>query len=1562
MAITLPASAQAIRPLSQEDVFRLEAAADPQIAPDGGMVAYVRRSNDITTDRTRSAIWVVNADGSGHRQLLPGEGETGSPRWSPDGAQLAYVRTQDETTTLEVLTLADGAARTLTTLPAGQSGLAWSPDGTQLAWAAFRPSAGPAAADLPERTEDMDWAAGAQVEERLSFRFDGAGELPMGRQQLFVIDLAGGEPRQLTDDEAGAGGDFAWSADGSALYFSADRRPDNGALAPDSELHRVDLATGAIETLTGRTGPDTTPRPSPDGTQLAWLGYDDHRMGYHNVELYVAGPDGAEPRSVTAELDRSVSAPQWSADGRMIYFLYDDSGQTRLARTNLEGHIEIGLDDLTPPTFGRPYTGGSFSVSVNGRVAATVGSSIRPPEVILMSPLGDTSVLTSLNEDVLAEIDLTPAEEIHWASPHDGLDIEGWALYPPGFDPAREWPMILEIHGGPFSAYGPTFSAELRLMAAAGYVVVYTNPRGSTSYGYDFANLIHHDYPGHDYDDLMGAVDHMIGRGFIDEDRLFVTGGSGGDYLAGDSGVNVLTGNGGNDILFGGSGDDVAAYAGAIGDFNLGFSDDGAFVFVADQSGSEGSDTVSNDVEQFDFAGEVFSIQGGTAAGDTLSGTAGRDFIVGLAGQDSITGEAGDDLLAGGVGNDTLAGGTGNDTLQGSDGDDSLIGGDGLDTADFSDAGGAVNVDLNAGTASGDGTDTLSGIENIVGGAQADTLTGDAQANAIEGGVGGDSITGGAGNDSLSGDAGGDTLFGGLGDDSFDGGIGFDSADYRDSATPVNVDMSAGGGSGTVTGEGADTLTSIERVFGSAGNDTFTGSDGNDNFVGRGGDDLLIASLGNDTLNGAAGNDTADFSNLTGAFQIDLTGNSATLDANSYTVLGLETIIGTAGDDTMTGDADNNRLEGGQGADSINGGGGADTLLGGAGNDTIAGGDGNDSINGGAGNDSLDGGAGNDTLDFSDATEGVAVDLIGGLAASTATGTDTVTGFNGVTGGAGDDSIRGSADADTIVGGEGDDLIIGEGGNDSLDGGAGSNTLSFATASADLIVDMTAGTAAGAETGSDGFANFTTVIGGAGADFISGDAERNFLLGGAGNDTLNGGGERDTLRGGAGDDVLNGSDAEVDVADYSDATEDLTLALGAVTDISTTVTTNDLGTDTLFSIDGFIGGTGNDSITGNAGINRLGGGDGNDTLIGGDGADVMFGDAGNDSVEGGNGDDFIFGGIGDDTIDGGADDLGVAVDSIGDVISYFGLGTGVDIDLAAGTAIGADAGTDVVTNFEAAVGTDQGDTLSGNASNNLLQGRLGDDSISGLDGDDDIFGDEGDDVVEGGAGADTLRGDFGNDTIDGGDGDDLIQADQDDDTVSGGAGNDQIFAGSGDDSVLGDDGNDAIEGGAGSDSLFGGLGDDTLTETSGQNLMDGGAGNDSITGADNLDTLRGGEGADTLTGGGGADAFQYDQAIEHQDVITDFTSGEDRFLIDRDAFGINDGGSGTLTDGESFVRVAEALIDGDTELGTGQATFVFDSNNTLHFDPDGDGAQASFEIASVTVSNGTLQASDFEIQ
>ncbi len=525
-----PAWSQPARPIQPLDVFELEAAADPQITSDGMLVAYVRRTNDFDTDRTRSAIWLVSADGREHRALPTAAGDSQSPVWSPDGQRLAFVMAGETGTSLQVYDRAGGDIRKLTNLDTGLSALAWSPDGSQLAWSAFIPAAGVAPAALPDHG-DRDWAAPAIVEDRLNFRFDGTGNIPTGSLQLFVMPATGGEVRQLTHDTLGASGDFAWAADGQSLIFSADRRPDGEGQAPDSELFRLSIETGEITQLTHRTGPDAQPRPSPDGTYLAYLGYDDRRMGYHNTELYLAGPDARDPRSLTADLDRSITGFQWSGDGQSLYILYDNQGDTEVSRIGLDGTVEVITNDLIGPTFGRAYTGGSFSVSANDVLAVTAGDSTRPSE-IATGPAGDSlNIVTELNADILPRLALSQAEEIRWASPHDGREIQGWVLYPPDFDPANEYPLLLEIHGGPFSAYGPSFSAEFQLFAAAGYVVVYTNPRGSTSYGYEFANLIHHDYPGNDYDDLMGAVDHMISRGFIDEDRLFVTGGSGGGVL-----------------------------------------------------------------------------------------------------------------------------------------------------------------------------------------------------------------------------------------------------------------------------------------------------------------------------------------------------------------------------------------------------------------------------------------------------------------------------------------------------------------------------------------------------------------------------------------------------------------------------------------------------------------------------------------------------------------------------------------------------------------------------------------------------------------------------------------------------------------------------------------------------------------------------------------------------------------------------------------------------------------------------------------------------------------------
>lgn len=528
--ISGPAWAQPPHPIQPVDVFELEAASDPQITSDGMLVAYVRRSNDFDTDRTQSAIWLIDTDGSNHRALPTSAGESHSPTWSPDGQSLAFVMLGETGPSLQVWERSSGRIRKLTNLDTGLSAMAWSPDGTQIAWSAFMPAAGVAPAALPDHG-DRDWAAAATVEDRLNFRFDGSGDIPTGQLQLFRMPAEGGAVQQLTQDALGASGDFAWATDGESLIFSADRRPDGEGQAPDSELFRLSLDDGSITQLTDRAGPDSRPRPSPDGRWLAYLGFDDRRMGYHNTELYLAGPDGGAPRSLSATLDRSIDAFQWSGDGQSLYILYDDQGGTDVARLSLNGEIEIVATSLIGPTFGRAYTGGSFSVSGNDVLAISAGSATQPAEIATGQAGGAMTQVTDLNADLLPRLALSPAEEIHWTSPHDGRDVQGWVLYPPDFDPSQDYPLLLEIHGGPFSAYGPSFSAEFQLYAAAGYVVLYTNPRGSTSYGYEFANLIHHDYPGNDYDDLMGAVDHMIARGFIDEDRLFVTGGSGGGVL-----------------------------------------------------------------------------------------------------------------------------------------------------------------------------------------------------------------------------------------------------------------------------------------------------------------------------------------------------------------------------------------------------------------------------------------------------------------------------------------------------------------------------------------------------------------------------------------------------------------------------------------------------------------------------------------------------------------------------------------------------------------------------------------------------------------------------------------------------------------------------------------------------------------------------------------------------------------------------------------------------------------------------------------------------------------------
>jgi len=517
-------------PFQPRDVFELEWAADPQISPDGRSVAYVRSYADVMKDAWKGDIWLISTDGSAHRPLVTG---AAAPRWSPDGKRLAYVASDGSTTQLHVLWIDSGASAAVTRITRPPSQLAWSPDGRSIAFvmpvaAESKPLARPL-----EKPAGAEWAAPPKVIERLIYRADGMGYLENEWAQVFVVAADGGTPRQLTSGPYDHGGSIEWTRDGRYLLASANRHPDGEYDPGDSEIHEIRVADGAMRALTSRHGPDEQPRVSPDGKRVAYVGFDDSYQGYQNAQLSILDRDSLATSVVSAALDRSVQSPAWSPDGREVLFLDEDQGHLKLTAIATSGRTRTLADDVGGLSRGRPYSDGQFSVSRSGLVAYTQAGPDRMAEVAVVPVTGGTPRrLTDLSGDLVLQRRLAGIEELSARSSHDGWAVQAWIVKPPDFDPAKKYPLLLEIHGGPFAAYGPTFAAEMQLYAAAGYVVVYANPRGSTGYGQQFGNAIHHAYPGFDYDDLMSVVDAVVARGYVDPDRLFVTGGSGGGVLS----------------------------------------------------------------------------------------------------------------------------------------------------------------------------------------------------------------------------------------------------------------------------------------------------------------------------------------------------------------------------------------------------------------------------------------------------------------------------------------------------------------------------------------------------------------------------------------------------------------------------------------------------------------------------------------------------------------------------------------------------------------------------------------------------------------------------------------------------------------------------------------------------------------------------------------------------------------------------------------------------------------------------------------------------------------------
>jgi dipeptidyl aminopeptidase/acylaminoacyl peptidase len=511
--------------LTKETFMDMESVGGATISPDGSLILFTRTWVDKMRDGSASNVWMTDPRGERVRQLTEGNWRDGSPTFSPDGKRVAFVSDRDGTSQLYVMWLDTREVAKLTNLDRSPGGVTWSPDGTRIAFTAFVPATVlPLTIKLPERPSGAQWARGATLENRLSWAQDGSGYRPLGWTHVFVIDARlGGVPTQITDGEYNHSG-AEWSADGKTIFVSAIRKPMAEYLRNDSEIYAFDVASKTSRALTDREGPDSNPSVSPDGRWIAYTGFDQRRFTSHLSSLYLMDSAGGGKRVLAGGLDSSPNNVTWAPDGSGVFFTVGEKGATNLFKVDLSGNVRR-------VTSGAKQLSG-FSLAKSGR-AVSVVSTWKEPGTLKVFDVrsGDNmTTIVDVNEDVLSGKKLAEIEEL-WYKSSDGLSVQGWLVKPADYEQGRKYPMVLWIHGGPWSMYGVGFSWAWQNFAASGYAVLFTNPRGSTGYGQDFVNGIQYSYPGKDYDDLMAGVDAAIAKGYVDESNLFVCGGSGGGVL-----------------------------------------------------------------------------------------------------------------------------------------------------------------------------------------------------------------------------------------------------------------------------------------------------------------------------------------------------------------------------------------------------------------------------------------------------------------------------------------------------------------------------------------------------------------------------------------------------------------------------------------------------------------------------------------------------------------------------------------------------------------------------------------------------------------------------------------------------------------------------------------------------------------------------------------------------------------------------------------------------------------------------------------------------------------------
>jgi dipeptidyl aminopeptidase/acylaminoacyl peptidase len=557
--LTSPALAQK-RNITEKDLFNFNWIADPQVSPDGSRVAFVKVTVNDRKDGYNTSIWIVSTATGESKQLTSGIRDA-TPRWSPDGKYLVFVRSPEaagrpEPPQLFMLSMEGGEAFPFTSLPLGCGGPQWSPDGKMISFAnvataeeiskaarpGATPSASPSPAPSPERVSDV------RVITRAVYRSNDSGYLDFKHSAHIWVVAAphtGSEkvtPKQLTSGRYNDG-NVTWAKDSSKLYFVSDHRDEPYYELGQTDIYSIPASGGTPTKLTSIDMGTGAFSVSPNGEQVAFYASANKPvLSYTEPDLWVMDlkPD-AQPRNLTRDFDYDLGAgvggdntaprggggtpPTWTPDGRSIIAVYAKEGRANL------GAFDTNSGKMTDVTTGNQAVLSFKATPDASKLVLLISTPTRIGDLYwLERPGGSPKQLTHINDELFARLNLTEPEEI-WYTSFDGKKVQTWVQKPPDFDPSKKYPLILNIHGGPHTAYGFVFDHEFQWMAAKGYVVLYPNPRGSTSYGQDFGNIIQYHYPGDDYKDLMAGVDELIKRGYVDPAKMGVTGGSGGGLL-----------------------------------------------------------------------------------------------------------------------------------------------------------------------------------------------------------------------------------------------------------------------------------------------------------------------------------------------------------------------------------------------------------------------------------------------------------------------------------------------------------------------------------------------------------------------------------------------------------------------------------------------------------------------------------------------------------------------------------------------------------------------------------------------------------------------------------------------------------------------------------------------------------------------------------------------------------------------------------------------------------------------------------------------------------------------